>query len=152
MNQRTRRSTARISRWNRIKGGIANGWGGQCCFVLPFTRGYPTGGIRPGRETGRTHPTGPHGIPDPWIPPKLLPDPSATTHLHPLKGKPFRLLGEIPPSHHTNEPRPRTKMPSGESRKFTCSVCGKHYQQSSHLRRHERTRMQSTFLSSIQAA
>lgn len=83
--------------------------------------------------------TGPHGIPDPQPPPCFSPGSFRDIQLHPLKGKPFRLLGEIPPSHHTS-----LKMSSGESRKFTCSACGKHYQQSSHLRRHERTRMLST--------
>lgn len=47
----------------------------------------PVGFVR----ADRTHPTGPHGIPDPQPPPSSPPGSFRDTQLHPLKGKPFRL-------------------------------------------------------------
>lgn len=135
--------TARFPVRTKETGGMADIWvAGVVLFSVLHGDIPPVGFVRPVDD--RTHPTGPHGIPDPQPPPSCPPGSFRDTQLHPLKGKPFRLHGEIPPSHRTS-----LKMSSGESRKFTCSTCGKHYQQSSHLRRHERIRMLSAFLPSI---
>lgn len=138
------RLTTRLPVRTKEKGRIADIWvASLVLFSVLHGDIPPVGFVR----ADRTHPTGPHGIPDPQPPASSPPGSFRDTQLHPLKGKPFRLSRgnpTIPPSHHTSP-----KMSSGESRKFTCSVCGKHYHQSSHLRRHERTRMLSTCLPSI---
>ena len=97
-------------------------WRGASCFVRP--------------STGISHPTRPYPTAK-WdfsAPRSSTPEPPSDA-----RGK----VGEIPLS--TAPDQNSTKMASEGSRKYTCATCGKQYQQSSHLRRHERTRLSFPF-------